>query len=170
MSENRTVVAERVVRLAAETDTAALRDLDDVGHGTSWPDDYFADSIERSDVLHLVVDEDAQLVAHACMHFEDDVSRVANVAVAESARRRGLADMLMTQLLDAAVLRAPARPCVLEVRADNTAAVALYRSFGFVPCGIRRDRYPLSSSSGTSDALVMTLDDPAMGAARRKDR
>ena len=39
----------------------------------------------------------------------------------------------------------------LEVRASNTAALALYRRFGFAPSGVRKDYY----KDPTEDALVL---------------
>ena len=44
----------------------------------------------------------------------------------------------------------------LEVRVSNTGAQALYRSFGFVPAGVRQRYY-----ENTEDAIVMWCHDIA---------
>jgi ribosomal-protein-alanine N-acetyltransferase len=43
----------------------------------------------------------------------------------------------------------------LEVAANNDAAQALYRSFGFAPVGVRKNYYPVTGQ----DALVMWVHD-----------
>jgi ribosomal-protein-alanine N-acetyltransferase len=45
------------------------------------------------------------------------------------------------------------RRMVLEVRASNAAAIALYRSAGFEQIGLRRGYYP--AANGREDALLM---------------
>ncbi|MDP1634529.1 MAG: GNAT family N-acetyltransferase, partial [Gallionellaceae bacterium] len=42
---------------------------------------------------------------------------------------------------------------VLEVRASNQAAIALYRQAGFSDIGLRRDYYP--ARTGREDAILM---------------
>jgi ribosomal-protein-alanine N-acetyltransferase len=43
----------------------------------------------------------------------------------------------------------------LEVRASNTAAIALYESLGFNEATIRRNYYP--AKEGREDAIIMAL-------------
>ena len=46
----------------------------------------------------------------------------------------------------------------LEVRVDNTAAITLYRRFGFAPAGVR-PRYYVDPDGTTTDALVLWVHD-----------
>jgi [ribosomal protein S18]-alanine N-acetyltransferase len=73
---------------------------------------------------------------------------VLNLAVAESFRRRKIA----SRLLVAAIERSRGE-VFLEVRASNAAALALYRSFGFVEAG----RRPAYYYCPVEDAVVMRL-------------
>ena len=60
----------------------------------------------------------------------------------------------------------------LEVRTSNTAAISLYRRFGFVPAGVR-PAYYTDSDGATTDALVMWIhdvDDPAFDEQFEKDQ
>lgn len=86
---------------------------------------------------------------------------IQTVAVAERARRRGLGRTLMLALLDEA-RRREAGEVFLEVRADNPAAQALYRSLGFEQIAVRRRYY-----RGGVDALAMRFRTAGRKAGRR---
>ena len=75
---------------------------------------------------------------------------VQTLAVAVSARRRGLGRTLLRALVAESVRRG-ARRLFLEVRADNPAAQELYRSEGFEEIGIRKRYY----QPDDVDAVVM---------------
>ena len=79
------------------------------------------------------------------------------IAVGEQAQGRGVATSLLRTLLDRAAQRG-ARRIVLEVRADNDAAQALYRRFGFAQIARRSRYYP-----DGSDALIWQAPLPLAG-------
>lgn len=68
-----------------------------------------------------------------------DETEILLIAVAPEARRRGIG----RRLLDAVIAGAkPAGVSVfLEVRADNSAALEMYRALNFKPVGVRRGYY-----------------------------
>ena len=76
-----------------------------------------------------------------------------NLAVIESMRHKGIAKALVTEALELGQAQAAVR-AVLEVRASNHAAHALYRSLGFRNVSTRPKYY----SNPTDDALLMELD------------
>ena len=82
-----------------------------------------------------------------------DEAEILTVGVVPSARRRGIARMLLGALLDEARRRG-AREAYLEVRIDNAAARALYAKEGFAELGIRPGYY----DAGRVDAVVMSRD------------
>ena len=84
---------------------------------------------------------------------------IHNVAVAPEARRRGLARLLLGVVL-ARAARAGAERALLEVRAGNAPAQALYEGLGFREVGRRPGYY----SQPADDALVLALE---LGAASR---
>jgi ribosomal-protein-alanine N-acetyltransferase len=79
-----------------------------------------------------------------------DQAEILTVGVVPAARRRGLARRMLTSLYDEARSRG-ARELFLEVRVDNSSAIALYESEGFVELGRRRGYY----DHGRVDAVVM---------------
>lgn len=65
---------------------------------------------------------------------------IENMVVAGGARRRGLGNRLLEELLQTALRRAAAE-IRLEVRASNRAARALYEKLAFVESGRRKSYY-----------------------------
>lgn len=99
---------------------------------------------------YLVADLDGQVVGYAglvCTGFQADVQ---TVAVAPAQQGTGLGARLLDALLEEA-RRRKAGEVLLEVRADNEAAQALYARAGFERIGLRRGYYP---PDGT-DAYVL---------------
>ena len=82
-----------------------------------------------------------------------DELHINNIGVVEGARRSGVGGMLLDEALRRGALLG-ARRAVLEVRASNRAALALYERHGFETSGRRRGYY----KNPTEDALVMTAD------------
>ena len=92
----------------------------------------------------------ARLCAYCAFRLVLDEMHVMNVAVAPAERRRGLARWLLLFALERA-RRAGAARALLEVRAGNREAVALYESLGFRRAGVRREYY----RDPVEDALVL---------------
>lgn len=96
--------------------------------------------------------EGRQVIGYGGLDLAGEVADVMTVAVDPRCRGRGLGRLLLAEL-ERRAARAGARWLMLEVRADNAAATALYRSRGFTPVRTRARYYP----DGT-DALVMRLE------------
>ena len=80
--------------------------------------------------------------------FED--ADVLNLAVASSARRKGLGEALMLEL-EQRLLPKGVEKITLEVRVSNAPAVALYEKLGYVQVGRRRGYY----EKPREDALIL---------------
>lgn len=91
------------------------------------------------------------LVGYAGLRAVDRVGDVQTLAVAPTAQGRGLGRALLAELL-AEAGRRRCREVFLEVRADNAAALALYRGAGFDRVDVRRGYY---SGRPPVDALVL---------------
>ncbi|HHX82191.1 MAG TPA: ribosomal protein S18-alanine N-acetyltransferase [Pseudomonadaceae bacterium] len=84
-----------------------------------------------------------------------DECQLLNLAVLPAQQRQGLGRVLLAHVLQEATER-ECRYCVLELRVSNTAAQALYRSAGFVECGLRKAYYPpLGAGTEREDALLL---------------
>lgn len=99
----------------------------------------------------LVEDEEGPL-GYAGLDHGGGTSDVMTLAVLPRARRAGLGRRLLEELITRALARGSGR-LLLEVRADNEAALPLYTQRGFTRLRTRRAYYP-----GGVDALVLALD------------
>ena len=95
--------------------------------------------------------EDGAILGYLCRWLVADEIHVLNVAVAPSARGRGLGAALVRQVLDEAAVRRVVA-VTLEVRRSNTAGRRLYDSFGFEEVGARPNYYGRGE-----DALILRL-------------
>jgi ribosomal-protein-alanine N-acetyltransferase len=85
--------------------------------------------------------------------FLADEAHLANFAVRQGYRRRGIGHLLLLGIIRLAIEH-NAEFVTLEVRASNRAARALYEMCGFVEVGVRRGYY----TDNGEDAILMTLD------------
>jgi [ribosomal protein S18]-alanine N-acetyltransferase len=106
----------------------------------------FVAELKRPYALLLVARETGPVVGFLLAWRAADELHLTDLGVTASARRRGLARALVLRLL-----AEPARVVVLEVRASNEAALALYRGLGFMELD-RRARYYADTGE---DAVVM---------------
>jgi ribosomal-protein-alanine N-acetyltransferase len=83
----------------------------------------------------------------------EDEMHINNVASHPDYRRMGIGESLMDAAIDEARWRG-ARYVILEVRASNQPAQALYRKMGFCYVARRRDYYRFP----TEDAFVMKME------------
>ncbi|MGB3675776.1 MAG: ribosomal protein S18-alanine N-acetyltransferase [Candidatus Nanopelagicales bacterium] len=94
-------------------------------------------------------DEAGTLLGYAGVAFTGDDAHLQTLAVAEQARGKGVGAQLLGAVLAEAADRNADR-CLLEVRADNTAALHLYTGAGFERLGTRPGYYV-----GGGEALVL---------------
>jgi ribosomal-protein-alanine N-acetyltransferase len=121
---------------------------------TAWSPEVFWAELAQTRTRWYVVaeDEDGTLLGYAGLLHNGAEGDVQTIAVAPAARRRGIGALLLRTLLAEAV-RCGCTSMMLEVRADNAAAIALYESFGFERISVRRGYY----QPGAVDAWVMRL-------------
>ena len=90
------------------------------------------------------------MLGYAGLDHGGDVADIMTVAVAPRARGRGLGRQLL-EVLEQRALDRGAGHVMLEVRADNAAAIGLYEGAGYAVISTRRRYY----QPGDVDALVM---------------
>jgi ribosomal-protein-alanine N-acetyltransferase len=90
-------------------------------------------------VRYLVAEDDGDVVGHAVVSVVADISELQRIAVDPPHRRRALATGLLEEAVGLA-RRAGAARLLLEVREDNTGAIAFYAARGFAEID-RRPRY-----------------------------
>ena len=93
--------------------------------------------------FYVVAMEDHEVVGYSGLMLVADDGHLTNIAVHPHRRRRSIAARLMLVTMRRARALGLAG-VTLEVRMSNTAAQELYRRFGFVPGGVRRNYYRMS--------------------------
>lgn len=134
------------LRLATPGDAAAVVALEVDAFGA---DGWSADSVAHelaAPTRHAVVAQEAGVLVGWGVLLAGEPADVLRLAVAPLARRRGLG----RALLDALLAYAGDGSVLLEVEADNSAALRLYASAGFAPIDRRRGYY-----GAGRDALVL---------------
>ena len=140
----------------------AVMPIEFAAYDRSWSRSVFEselDQVRGGSRYYVVARRGRRVIGFAGLWFVDDPAgdhaHVTNIVVDRAERRGGVATELMLHLADHAI----ARGCVawtLEVRASSTGAHELYRRFGFVPAGVRKDYYEHGE-----DAVVMWCHDIA---------
>jgi [ribosomal protein S18]-alanine N-acetyltransferase len=120
---------------------------------TAWTAEAFWSELARPSRWYVVAEgDDGGVAGYAGVMLGGAEADIQTVAVAPSAQGRGVGRRLVAALVDRAA-SGGASSLLLEVRADNPAAIALYRGFGFEQIALRRRYY----QPGDVDALIMRL-------------
>ena len=101
---------------------------------------------------YLVAEDGGEVVGYAGLVATGHQADVQTLGVRADHQGRGLGGELLRALLDEA-RRREAGEVLLEVRAENAAAQALYAGHGFERIGVRRGYY----RPGGTDAYVLRL-------------
>lgn len=115
---------------------------------------YLAELRREHDRLYVVARVGDRVVGFGGLLLQDDDAHITTLSVDVDHRGRRLGTRLMLVLCRHA-LACGATNLTLEVRAGNDAAIALYRTFGLAPAGIRKNYY----ADLGEDALIMWAHD-----------
>ncbi|HEV2860171.1 MAG TPA: ribosomal protein S18-alanine N-acetyltransferase [Pyrinomonadaceae bacterium] len=145
------LAAERM----SEHDLLEVVEIEETTGLSLWGWDAYRSELDRPEAIMLVVRGRAgagpSVVGFIAARCNLDEVHVNNIGVRHGYRRRGVGGALLGAALAAAAGRG-AREAILEVRASNLDAQALYARFGFKVVGRRKNYY----RDPPEDALVMT--------------
>ncbi len=116
-----------------------------------WSRDSLQSELLNPNSVFLAACEDDRLIGYVGMSVVVDEGYIFNVAVDEAHRRRGVGSALIRELVTYGKKHGLCF-ITLEVRQSNAPAIALYRQFGFIKAGERKDYY----SDPKENALLMT--------------
>lgn len=135
------------IRPATVADIPALASLDQQTNPHPWTANQFQAAHQPPIRTLLIAENDQQIIGYiAWQHIQDEIE-LHLIATAPSHRQQGIASQLM-QALIATAQQHHAR-IILEVRASNHIAQALYRKHQFAPIATRKNYY------GNEDAIIM---------------
>lgn len=129
--------------------------IDQVSFSLPWPPRSFQFELTDNPASRCwVVELDNKIIAMIVSWLILDELHVATIATHPEFRRQGIGKTLLTHALKSAREEGVVRS-FLEVRASNQAAIEMYKSFGFVEDGRRKEYY----KDNHEDAILMTLSD-----------
>lgn len=123
--------------------------------GDCWSVEQFWSELAQPTRCYVVATDADEVVGYAGLFLLPPDADIQTVAVRQDRQGRGIARRLVSDLLEIADTSG-ATHTMLEVRADNDAATALYRRLGFVPISTRPRYYP-----DGGDAVIMRRSRPA---------
>ena len=130
-----------------ESHVSAVAELEKQNFSEPWPDIAVRSELTNKLALWLVALDGDTVVGYVGSQTVLQEADMMNIAVADSHRRRGIARMLVEEL----IRQLDAYQLTLEVRASNTGAIALYDSLGFTQVGLRKNYY----HKPKEDALIL---------------
>lgn len=150
------------LRPASLADVAAIARLELRAFTDAWTEAQLQETLDAPGAFGWVAHEDDDIiVGHLIGRIVVDEGEILTLAVEPTRRRRGIAQQLLSQVLERMSAAGVGR-LWLEVRDSNEAAQALYLANGFAPAGRRRGYY----RAPVEDALVLRRDLPPAASSR----
>ena len=129
---------------------AQIAELEKICFSDPWSERSIASELDNKLAFWLVATEGDTVAGYIGSQTVMDETDMMNVAVHPDFRRRGIAEALVTGLVEE--LKNNGSHCLtLEVRASNAPAIALYEKLGFSEIGRRKNYY----RNPREDALIL---------------
>ena len=118
-----------------------------------WSANVFRADLNNEMAIVIIAEFEKTIVGFSNIYIVAGEIQVGNFAVAPGFRKRGVGKKLMESVLKLA----KENDCLqifLEVRKSNKPAIDLYKSYGFVESGIRKEYY----NNPKESAILMTME------------
>ena len=138
------------IRKMTEADVASVAQLEKICFSAPWSENSIRSELTNPLSLLLVAEWDGAFAGYIGSQSVMQESDMMNVAVDPGFRRKGVAEMLILQLVEALAAEGN-RSLTLEVRASNAPAICLYEKLGFSTAGRRPNYY----RNPKEDALIL---------------
>ena len=127
-----------------------IAELEKLCFSDPWSEKSVASELTNPLSLWLVAVEDDRVTGYVGSQSVMGESDMMNVAVHPDFRRKGVAELLVRELV-AALGKNDNHCLTLEVRASNVPAISLYEKLGFAQIGLRKNYY----RNPKEDALIL---------------
>ncbi|MUK88530.1 ribosomal-protein-alanine N-acetyltransferase [Ornithinibacillus sp. L9] len=144
-------MAELSIRKMELSDISQVMEVETRSFESPWTEDIFYQEIVKNKHAHYyVMLIEKKIVGFVGVWIVFDDAQITNIAILPELRGNKLGEKLFRFTMQQAIGMGVER-LSLEVRASNTVAQRLYRKFGLVAGGIRKNYY----SDNNEDAIVM---------------
>ena len=127
-----------MIRKAAAEDLDAILAIEQASFPRPWSKRSFESELFRIRTHFLVWEQDETVAGYIIFWYVLDEAEIADVAVADSFKRLGIAKRLIEHCMS---LHDDINVVHLEVAKDNIPAVSLYKKMGFIENGEIKDYY-----------------------------
>lgn len=139
-----------IITKMTESHVAQVALLEKLCFADPWSEKSIASELDNPWALWLVALERDEVVGYIGSQTAVDETDVMNVAVHPDHRRKGIAEALIEMLIKQ-LQEQGSHALMLEVRASNAPAIALYEKMGFRQVGLRKNYY----RNPKEDALIL---------------
>lgn len=132
-------------------DIGAVLIVEQQSFATPWNRSAFIAELTNNQFSkYLVLEYNNKIIGYCGLWVVFDEAQITNIAIAPEFRGRGLGKQLLSYAIELTTKLGVIKMS-LEVRVSNIVAQELYKKFGFMPGGIRKNYYV----DNQEDALVM---------------
>ncbi|HYK02461.1 MAG TPA: ribosomal protein S18-alanine N-acetyltransferase [Thermoanaerobaculia bacterium] len=135
-----------IIEPATRADVDAIHRIEEVSFPAPWRREFFISEMSSDGRYNLVAKKEGSVVGYLFAMWIFDEMHVNKIAVAESARRQGIADALMERCFTFA-REHEVESISLEVRISNTGAQDFYKHLEFKSSYLRPRYYPDGESA-----------------------
>ena len=128
------------IELMRDAHVPAIAEIEKLCFNDPWSEKSIASELNNRLSLWLVALEGERVVAYVGSQSVLGETDMMNIAVHPDYRRQGIAERLVTSLVEALKEKGN-YSLMLEVRASNDPAKALYEKLGFGQVGLRKNYY-----------------------------
>lgn len=139
------------VRRMTMEDGAAVAEMEHQLFPDAWSEKSILETLEQPNTICLMAEKAGRAAGYLLVYTAADEAEIARIAVAKELQRQGVARTLLNELETICKSRG-IRKILLDVRAGNAAARALYTKAGFAEDGIRQRFY----EDPMEDAILMS--------------
>lgn len=149
-------MSDFIIRRMMGLDIEGVLAVEQATFTTPWSKGAFESEIYDNELTYylVVIDKESKkVIGYAGMWVIVDEAHVTNIAISPDYQGNGIGEILVRNLMEAAIVRG-ASCMTLEVRKSNNVAQGLYTKLGFKARGVRPKYY----SDTKEDALIMWCD------------
>ena len=139
-----------IYRNMKDTDIYGVYEVEVSAFSEPWSYNALIDELKNKLAKYIVAEDQGRIVGYLGTWHIIDEAHITNVAVHKDYRGRGIGNGLM-EALDKQCKEYNIASITLEVRSSNTVAQNLYKKYGFLISGIRKEYY----HDNKEDALIM---------------
>lgn len=144
-------MSEITIRKMEIADVDQVMEVERVSFTTPWTTDiFYQEIVDNQYAYYYVIEWNGRIVGYVGTWVVLEDAQVTNIAIMPELRGNKLGEKLFQYML-LQIKQIGATRLSLEVRESNIPAQKLYRKFGLVPGGIRKNYY----TDNQEDAIVM---------------